>query len=116
MSRSPAILDICARAGISVRFAPAGLRGRRVLHGAVLRSATFRWVTHYNGPSNYGQLLLKRAIDVVGSAVGLLLLLPLFAVIAVLIKTGSPGPLFFRQTRVGLQRAGTSRCSSSGRW
>ena len=35
------------------------------------------------------------------SAVALLLLLPLFAVIAVIIKLDSPGPVFFRQTRMG---------------
>lgn len=45
---------------------------------------------------------LKRAIDVVGALVGLVLLAPLFAVIAIAIKVSSPGPVFFRQERVGL--------------
>ncbi len=95
------ILDICARAGISVRLRPQVFEAAGYFT-ELSYVGNIPLVTHYNGPSNYGQLLLKRAIDVVGSAVGLLLLLPLFAVIAVLIKTGSPGPLFFRQTRVGL--------------
>jgi lipopolysaccharide/colanic/teichoic acid biosynthesis glycosyltransferase len=43
----------------------------------------------------------KRILDVVGSALGLLLLLPVLAVIAVIIKLDSPGPVFFRQERVG---------------
>lgn len=43
----------------------------------------------------------KRMLDVLGSAIGLLLLLPLFAAVAVLIKLDSPGPVFFRQERVG---------------
>jgi len=43
----------------------------------------------------------KRAMDVIESAFGLLLLLPVFAVIAVLIRLDSPGPIFFRQERVG---------------
>ncbi len=43
----------------------------------------------------------KRALDVVGAAVLLLLLAPVFAVVAVLIRLDSPGPVLFRQERVG---------------
>jgi lipopolysaccharide/colanic/teichoic acid biosynthesis glycosyltransferase len=46
-------------------------------------------------------LALKRALDIAGSAVGLVLLLPIFLVIAIVIKLDSPGPVFFRQDRVG---------------
>lgn len=45
---------------------------------------------------------MKRLFDIVVAAVGSLLLLPLFAVVSVLIRLGSPGPVFFRQERVGL--------------
>ena len=48
--------------------------------------------------------VLKRGLDIVGSALALILLLPVFAVLAILIKRDSPGPVFFRQDRVG--RAG----------
>jgi exopolysaccharide biosynthesis polyprenyl glycosylphosphotransferase len=44
---------------------------------------------------------LKRAIDLVLSSAGLLVLAPLFATIALAIKLTSPGPVFFRQTRMG---------------
>lgn len=47
------------------------------------------------------QLVLKRALDLVGSGVGLVVLSPLFALVALLIKLDSPGPIFFRQDRVG---------------
>ena len=43
----------------------------------------------------------KRAIDVVGSLVGMLLLSPVFAAIAIAVKFTSPGPVFFSQIRVG---------------
>ncbi len=43
----------------------------------------------------------KRAMDVVGAAAGLIVLAPLFAAVAVAIKATSPGPVFFRQTRIG---------------
>jgi exopolysaccharide biosynthesis polyprenyl glycosylphosphotransferase len=45
--------------------------------------------------------LLKRGLDIVASALGLLALLPVLAGIAVLIKLDSPGPVLFRQERVG---------------
>jgi exopolysaccharide biosynthesis polyprenyl glycosylphosphotransferase len=44
---------------------------------------------------------LKRMLDLFGSVVGLLLLAPVFAVVALLIKLDSPGPVFFRQVRMG---------------
>jgi len=43
----------------------------------------------------------KRLIDVTGAAVGLVLLFPLMAVIAMLIRLTSPGPALFRQLRQG---------------
>jgi exopolysaccharide biosynthesis polyprenyl glycosylphosphotransferase len=45
--------------------------------------------------------LVKRTMDLVFSTLGLLVLAPLFALIAALIKLDSPGPVFFRQVRMG---------------
>jgi exopolysaccharide biosynthesis polyprenyl glycosylphosphotransferase len=45
---------------------------------------------------------LKRTLDVVAAAAMLVLLAPLFALTALLIRLDSRGPVFFRQTRVGL--------------
>jgi lipopolysaccharide/colanic/teichoic acid biosynthesis glycosyltransferase len=45
--------------------------------------------------------MVKRLIDLLGAALGLLLLAPLFALVALAIKLDSPGPVFFRQERVG---------------
>jgi lipopolysaccharide/colanic/teichoic acid biosynthesis glycosyltransferase len=45
--------------------------------------------------------VLKRTFDVLGSGVLLVLLAPVFLAIAALIKLKSPGPIFFRQVRVG---------------
>jgi exopolysaccharide biosynthesis polyprenyl glycosylphosphotransferase len=44
---------------------------------------------------------LKRAEDVCGALGGLILMAPLFAVLALLIKRSSPGPVFYRQKRCG---------------
>jgi lipopolysaccharide/colanic/teichoic acid biosynthesis glycosyltransferase len=45
--------------------------------------------------------MLKRLFDVIVAATGLLVLAPLLVVLAVLVKLDSPGPVFFRQWRVG---------------
>ncbi len=45
--------------------------------------------------------VVKRAVDIVGSAAMLVLLAPLMVVVAVLVKVTSPGPVLFRQERVG---------------
>ena len=50
---------------------------------------------------DYSRRLGKRALDVVGAGIGLLLLAPVFAVIALVIRADDLGPVFFRQTRVG---------------
>jgi exopolysaccharide biosynthesis polyprenyl glycosylphosphotransferase len=47
------------------------------------------------------QAAVKRAFDLVASASGLLLLSPLLGAVALVVKLTSPGPVFYRQRRVG---------------
>jgi lipopolysaccharide/colanic/teichoic acid biosynthesis glycosyltransferase len=53
-----------------------------------------------HAPSGIGAIA-KRILDVVGAAVGLVLLSPLMAIIAAAVKLDSPGPVLFTQDRVG---------------
>jgi exopolysaccharide biosynthesis polyprenyl glycosylphosphotransferase len=48
-----------------------------------------------------GYEFAKRALDVTATGLGLLLLAPLFALVALAIRIDSPGPVLFSQTRVG---------------
>ncbi len=48
--------------------------------------------------------MLKRLFDLVAASIGLVLMAPLLAVVAFAVKRSSPGPVIFRQVRVG--RAG----------
>jgi exopolysaccharide biosynthesis polyprenyl glycosylphosphotransferase len=58
--------------------------------------AVFSPVNH--NPSN---LMIKRIADFIGGLVGTILSLPIIAVVAIPLKLDSPGPLIFRQQRVG---------------
>jgi exopolysaccharide biosynthesis polyprenyl glycosylphosphotransferase len=48
------------------------------------------------------KLTLKRAFDLMGSALGLVLISPVLMMVAVAIKLDSPGPVFYAQERMGL--------------
>jgi exopolysaccharide biosynthesis polyprenyl glycosylphosphotransferase len=55
-----------------------------------------------NGPDRTLGLITKRAIDVVAAGLGLVLLSPALALVALVVRLDSPGPALFRQERVGL--------------
>ena len=59
-----------------------------------LRLQTWRFTVRFSYAA-------KRAIDVFGSLAGMVLLAPVFLVIALAVKLSSPGPVFFSQVRVG---------------
>jgi sugar transferase (PEP-CTERM system associated) len=48
------------------------------------------------------QQIARRIVSTLTAAVGLLLFLPFFPIVVLLVRLSSPGPIFFRQTRVGL--------------
>jgi len=50
---------------------------------------------------SYFSTFMKRVVDFILSACGLIVLFPVFMVVAVMIRLTSPGPAFFRQLRVG---------------
>jgi lipopolysaccharide/colanic/teichoic acid biosynthesis glycosyltransferase len=50
---------------------------------------------------SFGQKYLKRAFDLAAASLALVVLAPVFAFVAFLIKAASPGPVFFRQERTG---------------
>ncbi len=54
------------------------------------------------GVEHRAPLVIKRALDIVATSLLLVMLAPVMAVVAVLVKMSSPGPILFRQLRVGL--------------
>src|SRR5258707_15434011 len=49
-----------------------------------------------------GTVVLKRLLDFIGSALVLIILMPVLIAVGIIIKLDSPGPIFFRQERLGL--------------
>ncbi len=90
-------------------LAKAAISGIPVYHTKQLReSLTGRVQIEHLSENSFGSLLpalgykgVKRAIDVVASILLLPVLLPLLLVIALVVRASSPGPILFRQRRMG---------------
>lgn len=97
------VISECRDAGVMVNLLSDHFR---VIHERVTKnSSEFLNVATAplsSGVEGFYALYLKRVIDFVGSVLLLLLLSPLFAGIAILIKLGSRGPVFYRTTVIGL--------------
>ncbi len=58
--------------------------------------------------------ILKKALDIVGSILGLLLALPIFIAVPIIIKLTSSGPVFYTQQRIGIDRRRRQRRIHAG--
>ena len=58
-------------------------------------------IAHEVNAIDYRRLFIKRAVDIIGSLVGVVLTCILFPFIALAIKTNSKGPVIFKQVRIG---------------
>jgi exopolysaccharide biosynthesis polyprenyl glycosylphosphotransferase len=90
------------RSGISLRLLPSSreILYRRGRPEIVAGLPTLRVEPKFLSGWDYR---VKRAVDFLGAFFGLIVLSPVFLAIAILIKLSSPGPVFFRQERIGLQ-------------
>jgi sugar transferase (PEP-CTERM system associated) len=91
----------CKTAGIRVERASEyyeRLTGRVLLDGVRIKS----WLVFSEGfVVSKATLLLKRTGDIVTATIGLVLAAPLMAVVALLVRIDSPGPILYRQERLG---------------
>ncbi|HEX8943435.1 MAG TPA: sugar transferase [Gemmatimonadaceae bacterium] len=95
------VADACIKRGTAMIAVPSLGRGIRGWAEPVRVGGLPGYHVH---PARLGMpaLVLKRATDLVLTIVGLVVCAPLMAFIAAAIKIDSPGPVFFRQRRVGL--------------
>jgi len=97
------LITMCEEQGTTLRLV-ASLAVLDWSRAAVDSLAGQPVLTISSGPPDSLRLVVKRAIDLAGSAIGLFLFMPLFIVIAIAIKLDSQGPVLFTQDRVGLNR------------
>jgi lipopolysaccharide/colanic/teichoic acid biosynthesis glycosyltransferase len=57
----------------------------------------------------FGKSIMKRTLDIIGGIAGLVVFLPVWLLVPILIKLDSRGPVFYSQTRVGVNRRKNNR-------
>jgi exopolysaccharide biosynthesis polyprenyl glycosylphosphotransferase len=85
----------------AVRFVP-DLLGIDTVQGGIEDFDGLPMIRLIESPLVGWNAIAKRVVDVVGSAAALLVGAPLFAALALAVKWSSPGPVFYRQERMGL--------------
>jgi len=85
----------------AVRFVP-DLLGLDTVQGGIEDFDGLPMIRLIESPLVGWNAVAKRAVDVVGSAAALVAGVPLFAALALAVRWTSPGPVFYRQERMGL--------------
>ncbi len=97
------LLQLCETEGVQTRIVSdfySGLKAYtevETVHGLPI-------ITYSSTPKKEWELFFKRITDLLISGIGLILLSPLFLIIAIAIKLTSPGPIFYRWNVVGLNK------------
>ena len=96
------IVSICEKSGVHTKFIPdynsliptkpytEDLMGLPVIN------------IRYVPLTNTGNIIIKRSMDIVGALVGIVVTSPIMLLAAVLVRLTSPGPIIFKQERVGM--------------
>lgn len=99
--RTPRIVEICNKAGIKLALIPfyAGYMSANTQFDAIggIPLMNIRHVPL----DNIGYAFCKRLIDIIGSALLILLTSPVMLVCAIGVRLSSPGPIIFKQKRIG---------------
>ncbi len=96
------VIEICERAGVQLQYC-ADLFETSIAKQVYSEGHDYCRVVLKMVHDDYRNHL-KRALDITGAALGLVLLSPLFLAVAILIKKTSKGPVFFHQERYGLNK------------
>ena len=89
--------------GVVVRFTPDS-KYERVIKSLHVETFDGDTILTFFRERHVLQLLVKRVMDLVGSALLLVLLSPIFILVSIAIKLDSKGPIFFAQERVGMNK------------
>ncbi len=94
------VFQTCDELGLSVQYFPSFLDVQHLRVGLAWNASRVG-LSMQTLPNQSLAQLVKRTVDVVGAAVGVIALLPVCVACAIAVKVTSTGPIFFRQIRVG---------------
>ena len=96
------VVDICEKSGVHTKFIPdySSLIPSRPYTEDLMGLPVIN--IRYVPLTNTGNMVIKRAMDIVGSIFGIIITSPIMLISAILVKLSSPGPVIFKQERVGL--------------
>lgn len=96
------IVDLCEKSGVHTKFIPDynSLFPSRPYTEDLMGLPVIN--IRYVPLSNNGNKVIKRTMDLIGSVCGIVIISPLMLILAALVKISSPGPVIFKQERVGL--------------
>jgi exopolysaccharide biosynthesis polyprenyl glycosylphosphotransferase len=100
---SSQVAALCEQHGMVMRFA-SDIFGLKTARSRTEEFEGDHHIAAYTGVRDGWPLLVKRVLDLAISFTLLVLLAPLFLVVAALIKLTSHGPVFFRQERMGINK------------
>jgi lipopolysaccharide/colanic/teichoic acid biosynthesis glycosyltransferase len=90
---------VCERAGVQAKYG-AHMFESTVASPRYNAEGDWAFVAMHVVPDGY-RLAIKRAIDIIGAAVGLIVLAPILLIVAIAVKITSPGPIIYAQDRCG---------------
>jgi exopolysaccharide biosynthesis polyprenyl glycosylphosphotransferase len=94
------MVSLCEAVGVEVKI-PVNLFNVKLARSTISKYGSLDVIDLYTSPKMTWQLMAKRMIDISLSSFLITLLSPVFFITAILIKATSPGPVFFKQLRVG---------------
>ena len=98
------VVDICEKSGVHTKFIPdySSLIPSRPYTEDLMGLPVIN--IRYVPLTNTGNMVIKRAMDIVGSIFGIIITSPIMLISAILVKLSSPGPVIFKQERVVKKR------------
>ena len=87
--------------GITVHICTDLLTDEIWSNAEISRMGRYTALTRSLRTVSFGEMAVKRCMDVVGGFVGCILTAVIFAFVAPAIRLASPGPIFFKQERIG---------------
>lgn len=93
-------IDLCIEMGVTCRVI-VDFYNRKSADSYVSSVGTYPILTYHTISLNNYERIIKRMMDIAGSIVGIILSSPIMLIAAIAIKIDSPGPVIFKQIRVG---------------